>query len=381
MTQPQHRPPQPRAGLAFATIAATIRATVAGAVATAVATAAMGMLLPAALAQGQMIGAAFDPTLPASVGRSTESYVVFDALYMQRNSDKSITPGPLVLNTDTQAAAIGPGDLQFPVAPGYRVLVGTRATEDIGWEVGSLGVYSMFADAIASGSDNLQIPPPLGEKTAGLRAFSAAQATYGSVLNSVEANAILTRQYVHLPHFNAYPYDAIGYAITVDWMTGFRWAGLDETAALALGPDFQTLDTLYSTRTSSNLFGWQLGVRGRVDWERWALEGVLKGALAGASVSQSQGPIVDPITGDVIRPGNSAQTANVGGIFELGTSLVYRLSDVWGLRVGYSMLWLTGVALAPNQFDFSTNGLAATTVDTNNTLWLGGGSVGLEARW
>jgi len=337
-------------------------------------------LYPAAFAAAQLVGSAYDLALPASVGRSTESYVVFDALYMQRNSDTSLTPGPLVLNTDTQQAAIAPGDMQFPVAPGYRVLIGTHATEDIGWEVGSLGVYGMFADAIASGSDNLQIPPPLGEKVSSLRGASAARATYGSVLNSAEANAILTRQYVHLPHYNGYPYDAIGYAITVDWLTGFRWAGLDETSSLALGPDFQTLDTVYSTRTSSNLFGWQLGVRGRVDWERWALEGTLKGALAGANVTQSQSPIVNALSGEIYRPGASAQTANVAGIFELGTSLVYRLSDTWGLRVGYSMLWLTGVALAPNQYNFSSP-LAINTVDTNNTLWLGGGSVGLEARW
>jgi len=336
---------------------------------------------PAAFAAAQLVGGAYDLALPASVGRSSESYVVFDALYMQRNSDKSLNPGPLVLDTDTQQAAIAPGDLQFPVAPGYRVLFGTHATEDIGWEVGSLGVYGMFADAGVAGSDNLQIPPPLGEKVASLRAASAARATYGSVLNSAEANAILTRQYVHLPHYNAFPADAIGYAITVDWLTGFRWAGLDENAALALGPDLSTLDTVYATRTSSNLFGWQLGARGRVDWERWALEGTAKGALAGANVTQSQSPIVNTLTGEVYRPGSSTQSANVGGIFELGTSLVYRLGDVWGLRVGYSMLWLTGVALAPNQFDFSANPLPVTTVDTNNSLWLGGGSVGLEARW
>lgn len=360
-----HRQQPRRVALAAATVAVAVTAS----------------LLPAARVPGQMIGAAFDPTLPASVGRASENYVVFDALFMQRNSDHSLTPGPLVLDTDTQAAAIGSGDLQFPVAPGYRLLIGTHATDAIGWEVGSLGIYGMFADAIASGSDNLQIPPPLGEKVTSLRAASAARATYGSVLNSVEANAILTRQYVHLPVYDAYPADVIGYSITVDWLTGFRWAGLDESASLALGPGFQALDTVSTTRTSSNLFGWQLGVRGRVDWERWALEGVLKGALAGASVSQSQGPIVNTFTGEVFRPAGSAQTGNVAGIFELGTSLVYRLSDVWGLRFGYSMLWLTGVALAPNQFDFSASGLPGTTVDTNNTLWLGGGSVGLEARW
>jgi hypothetical protein len=332
-------------------------------------------------AAAQPPGMPFGLDVPASVGRASENYVAFDVLYMQRNSDQALTPRTLVQNSNTGGAAIATGDLRFPVAPGYRFLIGTHATEGVGWEVGSLGVYSMFADAFASGPDSLQIPPPLGEKVSSLRNAPFAGATYSSVLNSVEVNAVFMRQLVHLPHYNAYPSDAIGHSVTVDWLTGFRWAGLDESAGLALGADPASLATVYSARTSSNLFGWQLGARGRVDWERWALEGVIKGAVAGAAVNQSQSPIVNTISGEVFRPAGAGQTTNVGGIFELGTSLVYRLTDVWGLRVGGSMLWLTGVALAPNQFDFANSQAAVNAVDTNNTLWLGGGSLGLEARW
>jgi hypothetical protein len=338
-------------------------------------------MIAAGSAAAQPPGMPFGLEVPASVGRASENFVAFDALYMQRNSDQSLAPRTLVMNGNTQGAAIASGDLRFPVAPGYRFLIGTHATEGLGWEIGSLGVYSMFADAFAAGPDSLQIPPPLGEKVSSLRNAAFAGATCSSALNSVEVSAVLMRQRVHLPHYNAYAEDAIGHSVTVDWLTGFRWAGLEESAGLALGSDPASLATVYSARTSSNLFGWQLGARGRVDWERWALEGAIKGAVAGAAVNQSQSPIVNTITGEVFRPAGAGQTANVGGIFELGTSLVYRLSDVWGLRVGYSMLWLTGVALAPNQFDFANSQAGVTTVDTNNTLWLGGGSLGLEARW
>ena len=65
----------------------------------------------------------------------------------------------------------------------------------------------------------------------------------------------------------------------------------------------------------------------------------------------------------------------------LDASTVYRLDDTWALRFGYGMVWLTGVALAPDQFDFSASTLAGRAVDGNSTLWLGGGSLGLEARW
>jgi hypothetical protein len=39
------------------------------------------------------------------------------------------------------------------------------------------------------------------------------------------------------------------------------------------------------------------------------------------------------------------------------------------------------VALAPDQFDFSTSTLAGTTVVGDKTVWLQGATVGLEGRW
>ena len=90
---------------------------------------------------------------------------------------------------------------------------------------------------------------------------------------------------------------------------------------------------------------------------------------------------MDSITGDVYRSARGSRTDTPGGIFDVGATLVYRLSDTWGLRFGYSMLWLTGVALAPDQFDFASDTRAGTRLDGNQTLWLGGANLGLEARW
>jgi hypothetical protein len=43
----------------------------------------------------------------------------------------------------------------------------------------------------------------------------------------------------------------------------------------------------------------------------------------------------------------------MGMIADMNLSAIYRFNEVWGLRVGYNLLWLTGVALAPDQFDFT----------------------------
>jgi len=308
-----------------------------------------------------------------------ESYAVFDTLFMQR--DNTTNNGPLVLDGDTLATAIGTSDLQFPTAPGIRALYGQHGPDGLGWEVGYVGVYGMFADAAAAGNANLEIAPPLSSAVAGLRGASAARATYASVLNSAEANVLLTERCCHRPRLSGYAAECHRCVFTVDWLAGFRWAGLDEQAGLAFGDSPAALVTGYAVRTSSNLFGGQLGVRGRADWQDWALEGWAKAALAGSVLSQAQDPIVDSVTGDVYRSARGSRTDTPGGIFDVGATLVYRLSDTWGLRFGYSMLWLTGVALAPDQFNFAADTRAGTRLDGNQTLWLGGANLGLEARW
>lgn len=308
-----------------------------------------------------------------------ESYAVFDALFMQR--DNTANDGPLVLDGDTLATAIGSRDLQFPVAPGVRTVYGQHGPEGTGWEVGYLGVYGMFADAAATGNDNLEIAPPLANAVAGLRGAGAARATYGSVLNSAEVNLLFTERCFHRPRHSAYKAECHTGTLTLDWLAGFRWAGLDEQAALAFGADPGSLVTGYAVRTSSNLFGGQLGLRGRVAWQGWAVESWVKAALAGSVLGQSQDAIVDSVTGDVYRSARGSRTETPGGIFDVGATLVYRLTDTWGLRFGYNALWLTGVALAPDQFDFATETTAGTKLDGNQTLWLGGASLGLEARW
>lgn len=306
-------------------------------------------------------------------------YTEFDALFMQR--DNTANPTSLVVDGDTLAAAISAPDLQFPVAPGVRLFRGVRRPEALGWEVGYTGVYGMFAAAMTAGPGNLEISPPLSSGVASLRDASAARATYGSTLNSAEVNAFFTTCHAHAPRYTAYEFEGLPRSLTVDWLAGFRWAGLEEQAALAFGTTPATVATGYAVRSSSNLFAGQIGLRGRTSWQGWAVEGWAKAALAGSVMGQSQAPIIDAITGDEYRSARSSRTDTVGGIFDVGGALVYRINDVWGLRCGYSMLWLTGVALAPDQFDFSTDLDAGTRLDGNATLWLGGGTLGLEARW
>lgn len=307
-----------------------------------------------------------------------EAYAVFDTLYLQR--DNAANDVPLIVNGDTTTTVFSAPDLQFATAPGIRLLVGEHGPHGVGREFGYVGVYGMFASDVATGGTSYEIAPPLSSVVDSFANASLARATYASTLNMAEANLLFTHCHVNRHRWSGYSCERQWRKTTIDWITGFRWAGLEEQAALAFTSSTTGAGNAYSVRTSSNLFAGQIGLRSRTQWRHWAVEGSIKAGLAGAALSQSQAAIVDPSTGPY-RPAGSAQTGTMGGIFDLNASLVRRIGEDWWLRFGYSSYWLTGVALAPDQFDFSTSTAPVTTIDVNKSLWLGGANLGLEKRW
>jgi hypothetical protein len=117
-------------------------------------------------------------------------------------------------------------------------------------------------------------------------------------------------------------------------------------------------------------------------FERWATEGWMKIGIAGTSLYQSQ-TMADAFDPTPLRSPRSGDAAGMGMIAEMNWTAIYRLSDVWGFRVGYNLISLTGLALAPDQWVFSPSNAAAvgTGVHGTGSLFLSGGSLGLEARW
>jgi hypothetical protein len=81
------------------------------------------------------------------------------------------------------------------------------------------------------------------------------------------------------------------------------------------------------------------------------------------------------------RPGRSVADTGLGFLSTMNLTMAYRFSDVWALRLGYNLAWLSGVALAPNQWDFTDTKASGTEVRGAGGLFLHGANVGLEARW
>jgi hypothetical protein len=333
------------------------------------------------------------PAIPCADGPVVWTpYAVVDALFMQRAN----TVGPLAVVSqgaaDPGAPVIAAGDVRYPTAPGVRVFQGWRRTDCTGIEVGYLGVWGMHADALAeSPANDLALPGQLGQiGGSGFEAATTIQPTLHASLNSAEVNVFGTHVHQGCRRHDPLPWrrswDLLeGTTLTSDWLFGVRWAGIDETANLAVtapgtAPGAADNTTAYRVTTSSQLVGPQIGHRRRVDWADWSVEGWAKVGLMGGSLSQSQSAVIGPADLVQIREPRSSTRVGVGMIGDLNAAVVRRLGDHWGLRAGYTLLWFSGVAPAATQWDFANATTSGARV-VPGTVFLHGATLGLEAAW
>lgn len=310
-----------------------------------------------------------------------DPFLVVDSVFLQR--DNATNNQPIAVHdvrggVDTVLTS---RRLRYDTAPGVRLLYGVRGADGLGWEAGYLGVYGMFADADVVDPNGITVPGALGSNVPGFGAAQRLRPKYFSTLNVAEVNALLTERSRHGDLSERLPWDRCPHVRTTDLIGGFFWAGLDESASLGITPP-GAATTSYDVATTSNLFGAQLGVRRRTEWERFALEGTFKAGVAGSFLSASADPITTPLApGIVYRESRSLRTTSAGLLSTITITAIYRLNETWGLRAGYNMAWLSGLALAPNQWDFTDTSTSGTTLHGAGGLFLQGASLGLEARW
>ncbi len=140
----------------------------------------------------------------------------------------------------------------------------------------------------------------------------------------------------------------------------------------------------YNVRTSNNLYGAQLGARmrrtqGRFGWDATGQAGVFGNDAQQTQFAQDFPP-GDP--GSVIRQNVSTSRGGVAFVGQGNLSGLYALTNVWNLRAGYNVIWVEGLALAPDQLDSNFANLpSGNQLNNNGGIFLHGVNVGLEARW
>ena len=304
-------------------------------------------------------------------------YLDVEGLYMQRVP--RLGQQPIIEDFDSHQTVIATSDLHFDFQPGLRVTAGFWLDDCRALEISYMGLFETGSSlSAAAGEGSLwKVPDPLGSaEDANVFKFTdRVRISYPSALNSFEIN---------LPCCccsTCCECDRV-YCSSFEWFAGFRYINLTEDFNLYAERDEfgGTESGTYGIHARNNLYGAQLGARIRRGWDRFRWELTGKAGLYGNDAYQRQ-YITDFPPGFFLRPMVSAEHGQVGFVGEINFALVYKLNDVWGLRAGYNVMWLEGVALAPNQLDFTFTDTSGSGLNSCGGLFLHGGSLGLEGRW
>ena len=158
-------------------------------------------------------------------------------------------------------------------------------------------------------------------------------------------------------------------------LAGFRWLEVSE--------DFHAfLDggLTYSLATINHLYGFQIGADATI--HRF-FDGRLRAdAFAKAGVFYNDGTVTGVSTGLVAPAGDATDSgSDVAFVGETGLLGVYQLRNNLYLRAGYQVLWIDGIATAPNQLPTVNTQTGVATLNTTYSAFYHGGFLGLIATF
>jgi len=177
----------------------------------------------------------------------------------------------------------------------------------------------------------------------------------------------------------------------IEWITGFRWVewgqGLaisdygyqagDPTAVPPVDPvvspeqiNVNTLNSLYGWQWGADMMLWNTG--------RWLrVNGIAKAGVYYNHQAMQNTSYTDFL--DTVSGSDSDDTVAFFG--ETGVNCSWALTNWLSWRAGYSLFWLSGVAVPANQLSLADLNTGTTSVNTNGSVFLHGVTTGLEARW
>jgi hypothetical protein len=290
-------------------------------------------------------------------------YASAEALFLQLDPGSNGNT-PLVLDSLTGATLLGTDDLNYPMTAGPRLVLGRRLAGDGAAEIVYFGLQDWNAGRLVTGNNDLRVPGDLGVATLDFFNADAFTVTSGATINNVEANLWRPRGDGRLA-----------------LMAGFRYLDLDERLSIRAG-DSDTGSSRYTIATGNDLFGGQVGGRYRIlpdDCHRFGLEGIAKAGLFGNAVEMGQ--FVSDFDGSQVIRDTAVAAGRVAFVGDLGVTGLIRVAEHVNARIGYSLLWVEGVARAANQLDYTDTAASGTSLFFGQGAFMQGVNVGFEIGW
>ena len=141
------------------------------------------------------------------------------------------------------------------------------------------------------------------------------------------------------------------------------------------------LPPFWNTSTRNNLYGFQIGADGKLlERGHFSINGLIKAGGYWNHASESTGVSLEKVVYN-----SNASTNRVAFVGEAGLQGKYQVTSGIALKLGYEMLWLSGVALAPGQiqetYTVSPSTVYATGVNSHSNVLFHGVTAGLECSF
>jgi hypothetical protein len=278
-------------------------------------------------------------------------YVQADFLGLHRSTGSS---APLLTDPAGATTLANAGAFGFNWDAGPRLAIGRQLDACTDIELVYFGIYHMQATAVVPGPGMIVNSPLVG---------TSFKADYRSSINSFEAN---------LRHWMNGP---------IALLAGFRYVNWHETleTTFAQGAVVATPGptAAASVLTNNNLYGGQIGA----EWQRsicgrYGINAYGKAGLF-ANEAYTRGTIA-------VGPGTAALAATDFGVAfvgEVGVVGIYQVTDRLSLRLGYTVMWLEGLALAPDQVARINFTAGSATTQSSGGVFLHGVIAGAHWRW
>lgn len=280
----------------------------------------------------------------------------------------------ILINEATQDPLLSSSDFNFDYNSGVRAWVGFHVCDCLPVELGYFGLFDDVASLtyLPQRGVDATLPGPLGV---------ASNVFHDSVTVNVDYRSQIQGAEVNFPCCCCCQDPCGEYASSREWLIGFRYLSLREDLSISgAKPVGSLIETGYYDVSSRNdLYGAQFGLRLRRCRGQFSWEGAGKIGIYYDQAGQEQVFIDYPDF--PLRPLVSSSGGSVACVSELNLTGIYQLNETWGLRAGYNVMWIQGVATAPDQLDFTFASTSGTGLNTGGGLFLHGVNLGLEARW
>jgi hypothetical protein len=299
--------------------------------------------------------------------------VQVDALFLWQGN---IPSRPLYFDTITEQTALDANQLQnrAAIAPRYAILYHHDECRAIEANYFQVWGFNSFAG----------IGPTFNQ--AGNGAYTL------NILNNAAYQNIAQAEAVGTAHIQSLEVNLRrGDRGMIEWITGFRWVEWGQGLAIsdysyqAGDPNADPpIDPIFgadqiSVNTLNSLYGWQWGA----DMMLWNSGRWLRiNGIAKAGVYYNHQALQRTYFNDGFNVVNASASEDTIAFFgETGVNCSWALTNWLSWRAGYSLFWLSGVAVPASQLSLTDVGAGTTAVNTNSSVLIHGVTTGLEARW